>query len=405
MFIKLYSHGQRILIRFMLCIAFCSFAPVTFASDTQFIVVNLQASEINSETFQQIAVLDSRNGDVRVGVATIFSYFNGPHDIVRENIERFLQLSQKFKIPVVVQLDGEQWWGNRPDLWNWWDADKPGYDPENRMNVEWIGWSADYAMKIAWRNWGQQIRVLPPPNLMSPKYREACDIEMRRLVPVIMDWWNALVEEDKDLLIALKLGWESSIGVNAFYYPDGNRLRDLPVAQDPTYGLISSQLPGRGVVATGYAAINTLELASDGKIKEAHQVAVVQRHLEDLCRVASELGVPRERLFTHVGGWKDGELLYDAALNPYASPGWSFYKHARDPKKSRGMLRGRKASDAQTWGAVEWFPQGATTQADWQEAMANTFAVPGCRYLCIYNWNSIATDDNALGAIKFLCRE
>ena len=60
-----------------------------------------------------------------------------------------------------------------------------GYEPARlshrriASNVEWTNWSSDSAIKIAWRNWGRQLRVLPPPNLMSPRYREACHEEMR----------------------------------------------------------------------------------------------------------------------------------------------------------------------------------------------------------------------------------
>jgi hypothetical protein len=301
---------------------------------------------------------------------------------------------------VVVQPDGEQWWGKRPDLWNWWDENAPGYTPSNRHNVEWIGWNPDYAIKVAWRNWGRQIRVLPPPNLMSPAYREACDTEMRRVIPIVMDWWQALPDDRKDLLIAIKLGWESSIGVNAFYYPDGNRLLNEPADKDPTYGLNTQQLPGRGVVATGYAAVKTAGLAEGGRLKEAHQAEVVRRHLEGLCRIASELGVPRDRLFTHVGGWKDGELLYDAAVNKYACPGWSFYRHARSPNSDTGVQRARETSDAPYWGAVEWFPQGARTGEDWRDAIRRTLTVDGCRYLCIYNWRSIADNEETLQAVR-----
>jgi hypothetical protein len=62
----------------------------------------------------------------------------------------------------------------------------------NRENVEWTGWSPDDAIKIAWRNWGRQIRILPPPKLASPRYTAACRAEVRRLVPVVRDWHAGL---------------------------------------------------------------------------------------------------------------------------------------------------------------------------------------------------------------------
>lgn len=74
----------------------------------------------------------------------------------------------------MIELDGINYWQARPDLWNWWDKSKPGYNPENKKNVEWTDWTPDSAVKIGWRNWGSQHRVLPMPNLMSPAYLKAC---------------------------------------------------------------------------------------------------------------------------------------------------------------------------------------------------------------------------------------
>jgi hypothetical protein len=34
-------------------------------------------------------------------------------------------------------FDGENWWDQAPELWNWWDTSKPGYNASNINNVEW----------------------------------------------------------------------------------------------------------------------------------------------------------------------------------------------------------------------------------------------------------------------------
>ena len=376
------------------------------AAGTQYVVVNLHPDEINEAAFEHIKALDHRETSIRLGAAAIFSCFSETHEQLDARFASFLKLSERYDVPIVFQPDVEQWWKNRPDLWNWWDESAPGYNPENRNNVEWIGWSPDYAIRIAWRDWGHQIRVLPPPNLMSPAYREACDEEMRRILPTVLNWWQALGPDRKDLFIGVKIGWESSLGINAFYYPDGNRLAREPAENDPTYGLNHDQLPARGVVALGYAAVKTLGLADNGKLTEAQQVEVVRRHLEGLCRIAAELGLPRDHLFTHTAGWKEGELLYDAALNPYACPGWSCYTHARQPQEDPGVQRVLQASDAPYWGAVEWFPLGAVSRDDWRAAIRETLALSNCRYLCIYNWRSIADNNDALGALEDVtCKE
>ncbi len=50
-----------------------------------------------------------------------------------------------------------------------------------------------------WRDWGKQVRVLPQPNLASPRYVEACKTELRRLVPIVLDWHGKLPAGKKHL--------------------------------------------------------------------------------------------------------------------------------------------------------------------------------------------------------------
>ena len=375
------------------------------AAAEQFIVFNLSGGR-QVEAFTQIKAQFAKGSSshVRVGVAAIFSYLHHPRERVAADLREFLRLARETDTPIVVQLDGEQWWGHRPDLWNWWDTNRPGFSLNNRANVEWTDWSPDSAIKIAWRNWGRQLRVLPPPNLMSPRYRAAGHEEMRVLIPIVLDWWRALPESQKDLLIGIKVGWESSIGVNAWYYPGGNELLSQPEAKDPTSGLKAEQPPARGVVQIGYAAVQTAGIRTNGNITEADLAEIACRHLEDLCREARQLGVPREKLFTHGAAWKDGEKLYAAAVNHFSCPGWSFYKHAADPRNDVGVQNALKASDAPHWAAVEWLYQGKDEVAAWQRALTNTLSDPRCRYLCIYNWSGVRDNHAALDAIRSVMR-
>jgi len=368
----------------------------------QFIVVNIIPGEEYRPVFEEIQQITKRkmSGHTGPGIGAIFSYLNQSRDQCTDDLITFLTLAERYEIPIIVQLDGEQWWGARPDLWNWWDPDRPGYDPGNRQNVEWSGWGPQHATKIAWRNWGIQMRVLPPPNLMSLRYREACHDEMRILIPLILRWWEQLPDNKRHLLIGIKLGWESSIGVNAFYYPDGNTLLDLSEDKDPHIKLKDQQVPDRGVTAIGYAAVTTAHLADRGDLQEAHLAEIVRRHLDDMCAMAAGLGVPREKLFTHVGGWKDEELLYDAALNTYSCPGWSFYRYASDVAKDKGVQRALQKNGAPFWAAVEWLLMGTNDTQAWHNALRCALSDSKCRYVCIYNWSAIKNDRAAIDAIQ-----
>ncbi|MBA4147585.1 MAG: hypothetical protein H0X66_05680 [Verrucomicrobia bacterium] len=378
---------------------------------TQYILVNRKPnsawnlndpSSIQREDFEEVKreLPEIPGAKVRPGIGCIFPYFRHDEETLQKSLRQFLKIAAETDTPVLVQIDGENWWTGRPDLWNWWDPKKPGYDPANRENVEWFGWSSDQALKIAWRNWGKQHRIGPPPNLMSPRYRKESHKQMEILIPIILQWWKALPAEKKDLLVGIKVGWESSIGVNAWYFPDGNDLLDKPASEDPAYRLKTDELPGRGVAATGYAAVKTAGIRTKGDLTEADLAEVTRRHLEDLSRVASELGVPRGKLFTHGVGWKDGELLYEAAVNRYSSPGWSFYKHARDPKQDMGVQNALKKSNAPHWAAIEWLFQGPREVDSWRRALETTLSDENCRLICIFNWEGIRDSEPVLEAIR-----
>ena len=332
---------------------------------------------------------------VEIGLSMIVSYFQHSGERTAQAVRRFLEAAEATGTPVTIKLDGENWWNNRPDLWNWWDPEMPGYDPDNARNVEWSGWGPEHAVKIGWRNWGRQLRVRPAPNLMSPEYQQACREAMLPLLGIIHQWWRELPPARRDLLVAVEVGWESAIGVNAYYYENGNQLLEADPADDPkTKPDRRGDLLGRGRVPLGYAAVSTAGIRDSGELRYEDQVEVVRRHLEYQSRIVREAGFPRERVFTHGWGNEDGEPLYDAALNEYASPGWSCYWYSNRLHQDTGINRGIDRSDAPYWAAVEWLFLHRFDRRAWFEAFDETLSHRDCRYLTFYNWRRISSSDN-----------
>ncbi|VGO13263.1 hypothetical protein PDESU_01819 [Pontiella desulfatans] len=331
---------------------------------------------------------------VRVGLSCIFSYFKYRPETVQQSLRNYLQAAEETDTPITVKLDGEQWWDARPDLWNWWDPDLPGYDPDNVSNVEWTGWGPEYALKSAWRDWGRQIRVRPPPNLMSPAYRKACHEALEPLLAIIMDWQRSLPKEKRDLLVGVEVGWESAIGVNHFYPKEGDDYLDLQAKDDPRFKKDRSQLLNRGGKTQGYAAAYTGGIRKSGTLEYEDQVKIVQRHLEDLSRVLRKAGLPRSRIFTHGWGNEDGEALYDAAVNRYSCPGWSCYWYSHRMQDDSGINRGIRESDAEYWAAVEWLFRFEFKKEPWIRAFKSTLFHRNCRYLTFYNWSAIMEKEN-----------
>lgn len=362
---------------------------------------------INVAGFNEITrhFADLPNSKVKPGIGFIFSYLKTDIDTVQVDLKRFLSLSLKTNTPVLVKLDGEQWWQNRPDLWNWWDPELPGYDPNNRNNVEWRWWEPEYAIKIAWRNWGRQLRVLPPPNLMSPAYRNACHEAMDQLMPIVLDWYKALPEDKKYLFIGLNLGWESSIGMNAYYYPNGNDLIDVPEIDDVHKPYIHEDVLSRGYVQIGYASVKTAGIRTSGDINESDIVKVSQMHVEDLCKRAYDFGFPRKKIFSHGVGNPKGEKLYDVALNKYSCPGWSTYDRPDMPESNIGINRCLDISDANQWAATEWLLLAPHEKALWKTAFEKTLNYRNCKYLCVFNWELIRKSPEVIEAAREVIKE
>jgi hypothetical protein len=67
-----------------------------------------------------------------------------------------------------------------------------------------------------------------------------------------------------------------------------------------------------------------------------------------------------------------------------------------------GVQRNLAKSDAPYWAATEWLLQGTQETAAWHNALANTLADPRCRYICIFNWESIRSSESVQQAITEL---
>jgi|GEM_PF-968659 len=326
---------------------------------------------------------------VAIGQSFILYCFERPREVMLNNLFKHLQQSLEFEIPVLVQLDAITFMDARPDLWNWWDESSPGYNPANKANVEWTSWSAADAVKIGWLNWGQQIRLTPMPNLMSPQYRAAVRDQMNEFIQMVVEWYGSLPENKKWLFAGIKVTGEMAIGVNNWYYPNGNEYIDQETSDDPTYGINLYDYPSRGVQTIGYAGLKTGGMKSSGNITGEDIAHLAQEHSEFVSKLCMDSGVPREKVFAHAGG--AGNDL-EACLNEYACPAWSFYlEAASQPSGYNEALALLERSDAPYFGIAEWSIGAATDPNAWSGPIRDGLAIPKCRYLSIYQ-NVVGSD-------------
>lgn len=368
-------------------------------------------STFNRKIFDEVLkTIDAPiNNNLKVGISFIFDFLSTDIDSVKESLDSFLRLSQLTKVPILIHIDGANWWNARPDLWNWWDPMQPGYNPENKKNVEWTWWDEASAIKVSWRNWGKQFRILPAPNLASPAVVNAHVQGLNQLLPIILKWYNALPNDEKYLLGGVKLGHETSIGVNAYYYKDGNRyLEQMPnnTNLDPLDSYNTEAGFSGGLTQLGYASVKTSGIKNKGRITKTDMEQVVYKYLDTLCLTAINIGLPKSVIFTHQGGtyspWEK-HLSFSAGSNDYSLPGYSLY--STNPSTAGDLtdvLDKRKTSG---WAAVEWWWPGKNKQ-DWVYNIKQTLQYKDCRFLAIFNWeNSLDKYPEGISAIKEVVAE
>lgn len=358
------------------------------------------------ESMREIPEKIGTPGDerLRVGVCFIFSLLESDTATLQRSIAAMLETARKAEVPVMVNLDGQNWWQTRPDLWNWWDPSLPGFDPANRTNVEWTDWGPEHAIKISWRNWGRQIRIRPAQNIFAPRVQKEVRAKLAACVPVIARWYRELPADKRYLFGGVKVGWEASINVNAYYYPDGNRIFETnpneaakdPDDRDPAKGFTF------GSACLGYAAATSSGLTKKGELTIADHEAMIHRYLAELANLARSKGVPAHLVFTHQGGtyapW-DKHLSFKPAITPDSIPGWSFYSH--DPQDCGSLATDLEAAGREQWAAIEWW-RGGSNAEEWRQRFERTFAFKQCRLIAVYNWEPFSKTPEALTAVREL---
>jgi len=195
----------------------------------------------------------SANGTsaLKVGLAILYL----PRDRVADHVERLksdLDLAKKMNVPVLIQVDTENWLSE--SLLNWYDPKKPGFDPAKVADVEWYSWTPDTAVKLCWRNWGTTVRG-SHPNLLSPRFQAWEKSIYEAMAPIVVEWINLLSPDQRELFVGWKCGWETTPNSQYAYFKDGNSYYDR--ADDPKWDNANKQF-------IGYNAAKTSGIADHG---------------------------------------------------------------------------------------------------------------------------------------------
>jgi len=233
-----------------------------------------------------------------------------------DRIRSAFAAAREHDMAVMLHFDFHLAWKNRPDLWNWFDPQKPGYDLDNKYNVEWHGWDGP-PNKVRYLNHGVLERQ--PPNMCFTSKRmraEVTRIVSRVIGPVLREQIEKLQAEGKEALFAgVLVGLEPSI--DDYSQPDPERTK---------------MMKEDGVPATplGYRALLDRGFSAGHPPNEFRQALanIVQETVAFWCKQFVEAGIPAEELYPHVAAPAPIAVMNApiwTAFNQYSRPGWTTY--------------------------------------------------------------------------------
>lgn len=233
-----------------------------------------------------------------------------------DRIRSAFAAARRHSMAVMLHFDFHLAWKNRPDLWNWFDPKKPGYDPDNRFNVEWHGWDGP-PNRVRYLDHGVLERVAPNMCFTSKKVRaEVARIVAKVIGPVLLEEVARLRAEGKEALFAgVLVGLEP--GIDDYSRPNPE---------------VARMMKEDGVPATalGYRALLDRGFGADHPPDDFRKAlaTIIQETVAFWCEQFVDAGIPREKLYPHVAAPAPIEMTNApiwTAFNRSSRPGWTTY--------------------------------------------------------------------------------
>ena len=224
--------------------------------------------------------------------------------------------AREHDMAVMLHFDLHQAWKSRPDLWNWFDPKKPGYNPNNKYNVEWHGWDGP-PNKVHYLNHGVLERLPPNMCFTSKSTRaEVTRIVSRVIGPVLREEIAKLKAEGKEALFAgVLVGSEPSIDDYSKPNPElAKMMKEDGVPAGPL-----------GIGRFWIVAISAANPPDDFRKALA---TINQETIAFWCEQFVLAGIPVEKLYPHVAAPAPIEEMNApiwTAFNKYSLPGWTTY--------------------------------------------------------------------------------
>jgi hypothetical protein len=291
--------------------------------------------------------------------------FANDASIVREIRLRF-DIARRTNVAVHFNVDDHIGWDERPDLWNWYDPKKPGYNPDNRKNVEWYDWDGTPNKRRYLTPDGTPSQT-PHMCYNSPMIQaEIARIISQVVGPELRRETNTLKQDGQEYLFAgITVGAEAGFDD---YSIVSKLLPQLPPHGDPVQMSVARMIRQAAALMhednAPYSRLGYCSLTNAGYSK-MNPPADINRALAEVNRKFIEFwdkqfvdaGIPCSRIYTHVAASslqdEDNNAPIGIVFNPYARPGWTTYPQGTLANGFQRLYDELAKHGNPAWGGVE----------------------------------------------------
>ncbi len=286
----------------------------------------------------------------------LFNENASPQTLTRA-VEAAFDVALRHDVAVYFTVENLEW-ANRPDLWNYAAPEKPGYDPDNAKNVEWLDW-AGTPHPHRYRDWGTPEKMPPvicynSPTVLAEASRLARDV----IGPAIATGMKRLENAGKaHLLAGVTVGAEPSLP----NYEDIEKFNPRIARMMERDGVPQGRL--------GYNALTNLGYTEENPPKDfaAALARVNQDYSAHWAQKLAEGGIPSEKMYTHVAagagmvgspGVKYTNAPISIAFIDSARPGWTTYPVGPLQDDFQVLYEQLAAHGNPHWASTEASPRG-----------------------------------------------
>jgi hypothetical protein len=284
---------------------------------------------------------------------------------IRQQIKLRFDIAEQTNIAVHFNVDDHIGWDERPDLWNWYDPTRRGYNSDNRKNVEWYDWEGSPNKRRYFTPVGTASQTSHMCYNSPAIQKEIVRIISQVVGPALRKEIDNLKQKNKEYLFA-----GITVGAEAGFddYSVISILSQIPSAANPEQMAMAKMLRQMATLMDedkaphgrlGYCALTNAGYSKDNPPADINRALadINQKFIEFWDKQFVDAGIPCSRIYTHVAAAPPQEDNNNAptsiVFNSYSRPGWTTYPLGTLAKGFQPLYHELATHDNPAWGGVE----------------------------------------------------